>query len=284
MAKVVRVSITLLACFLFSVKSHGQATDLLKDVNFEETNSMIKDIDVSAYLRDITSDLEALDEKYTTDSSTRAETYVALRLQKIQELVNKPGSDCMTKYDLIAYKGQIFSDISLKGLNPFILDLRNMVKVKKDAKKAIYDQMVLDANTAIASAEKTETAVNVKMAKTIVSGKIDSIILVLNAMYAKDVSNINSLAYAESVKNMGVRNSLEPVEASKAGKNVCYKIQIKKIPDPVPAVPVANQEGTENTDGSSGANENGENVNYENTDGTIPPADSTTTPSESTPK
>ena len=263
MKKLARISALLLSTFLFCTQAFGQNEDLLKDVNFDQTNSAIQDIDVSAYLRDISGDLDALDEKYTADSTTSAETYTNYRLQKVQELVNKPGSDCMSKNDLIAYKGQIFGEVSLKGLNPFVLGLRALLKTKREGKKALYDQMVLDANTALAEAEKSESAVNVKMAKTIVKGKIDSILIALNAHYAIDNTNINSMASIEAAKNLGIRNSLEPVEAAKAGKSVCYKIQIKKIPDPVPAVPVSNS-GTEGTDGSGNGNDN----NNGNTDGT----------------
>jgi hypothetical protein len=263
MKKLARISALLLSTFLFCTQAFGQNEDLLKDVNFDQTNSAIQDIDVSAYLRDISGDLDALDEKYTADSTTSAETYTNYRLQKVQELVNKPGSDCMSKNDLIAYKGQIFGEVSLKGLNPFVLGLRALLKTKREGKKALYDQMVLDANTALAEAEKSESAVNVKMAKTIVKGKIDSILIALNAHYAIDNTNINSMASKEAAKNLGIRNSLEPVEAAKAGKSVCYKIQIKKIPDPVPAVPVSNS-GTEGTDGSGNGNDN----NNGNTDGT----------------
>jgi hypothetical protein len=272
MKKLARISALLLSTFLFCTQAFGQNEDLLKDVNFDQTNSAIQDIDVSAYLRDISGDLDALDEKYTADSTTSAETYTNYRLQKVQELVNKPGSDCMSKNDLIAYKGQIFGEVSLKGLNPFVLGLRALLKTKREGKKALYDQMVLDANTALAEAEKSESAVNVKMAKTIVKGKIDSILIALNAHYAIDNTNINSMASKEAAKNLGIRNSLEPVEAAKAGKSVCYKIQIKKIPDPVPAVPVSNS-GTEGTDGSGNGNDN----NNGNTDGTGT-TDSTTDP------
>ena len=133
MKKIARVAIIcLISVFLVSQNAMAQVEDFLKEVNFDETEGAMKDVDVSAYLRDITGDLEALDEKYTADSAVEGEKYVAFRLQKVQELINKPASDCMTKYDLIAYKGTIFSEISLKGLNPFIYKLRAMAKTKKD--------------------------------------------------------------------------------------------------------------------------------------------------------
>jgi len=288
MKKLARISALLLSTFLFCTQAFGQTEDLLKDVNFDQTNSAIQDIDISNYLRDISADLDALDEKYTADSTTSAETYTNFRLQKVQELVNKPGTSCMNKNDLIAYKGQIFGEVSLKGLNPFVLGLRAFLKTKRDGKKALYDQMVLDANTALAEAEKSESAVNVKMARTIVKGKIDSIFIALNAHYAVDNANINSMASKEAAKNLALRNSLEPVEAAKAGKSVCYKIQIKKIPDPVPAVPVSNS-GTEGTDGTNGnENSNANNDGSGSTDGTTPTdgsTDSSATPgTETAPK
>ena len=44
------------------------ATDLLKDVNFDDASNAIQDIDISSYIRDITPEIEALDEKFTNDS------------------------------------------------------------------------------------------------------------------------------------------------------------------------------------------------------------------------
>lgn len=241
------------------------ATDLLKDVNFDDATNAIQDIDISSYIRDITAEIEALDEKFTNDSLALSETYLNFRLQKVQELVNKPGGDCMTKYDLIGYKGQIFSEISLKGLNPFILKLRAMLITKRNERKALYDKMVADANDAFLAAEKAkEDAISLKMAKTMVIGREDSMIVYINSLYPTENANITKLQSDETVKNMNIRNSLEPVEATKAGRGVvCYKMQIKKIPDPV-TIQVSN-EGTENTDGA-GANGN-ENTNENATDG-----------------
>ncbi len=265
MKKIARVTIfCLLTIVMGSQSIMAQVDEFLKEVNFDETEGAMKDVDVSAYLRDITGDLEAFDEKYTADSTVEGEKYVAYRLQKVQELINKPASDCMTKYDLIGYKGTIFSEVSLKGLNPFILKLRAMAKTKKDEKKAAYDQMVLDYNEAVANAEKSESVINLKLIKTVGKGKIDSIYLALNALYAIDVANINVLADRESAKNMSIRNSLEPVEGTKAGKEACFKIQIKK-PQPVQATTVSTT--SETSTESEGSGENGENSDsYSNSD------------------
>ena len=185
------------------------ASDLLKDVNFDDATNAIQDIDISSYIRDITPDIEALDEKFTNDSLALSETYLNFRLQRVQELVNKPGGDCMTKYDLIAYKGQIFSEISLKGLNPYILKLRAMVIAKRNDRKALYDKMVADANEAFLAAEKAkESAVNLKMAKTMVKGREDSLNVYINSLYASENANITKLQSDETVKNMSIRNSL----------------------------------------------------------------------------
>ena len=248
-------------------QTNNQATDILQGVNFDETDAAIKDVDISSYIRDITGDIEALDEKFTTDSLEKYEKYVAFRLEKVQQLVNKPAGDCMEKYDLIAYKGQIFSEISLKALNPFILDLRAMSKAKKDAKKALYDQMVVDANEAFeASIKAKETAVNLKMAQTLVKAREDSIYYYLGQFATKEQQNISVVAAQETQVNLKLRNSLEPVEATKAGRGaICFKFQIKKEPDPLPVVPVSTEgDGTSTNENMDGTNTN-ENMN---TDGT----------------
>lgn len=245
----------------------NQATDILQGVNFDETDAAIKDVDISSYIRDITSDIEALDEKFTNDSLEKYDKYVAFRLEKVQQLVNKPAGDCMEKYDLIAYKGQTFSDISLKALNPFILDLRAMSKTKKDAKKAIYDQMVADANEAFeASIKAKESVVNLKMAQTLVKAREDSVFYYLSQFAIKEQQNISIVAAQETQINLKLRNSLEPVEATKAGRGaICFKFQIKKEPDPVPVVPVS----TENEGSTDETNMDGTNSNENmNTDGT----------------
>jgi len=247
------------------------ATDVLQGINFDETSEAIQDVDVSIYLRDITADIESLDEKFTNDSLEKYDKYVAFRLEKIQQLVNKPAGDCMEKFDLIAYKGQIFSEISLKALNPFILDLRAMSKTKKDAKKALYDQMVLDANEAFANAIKSkEAAVTLKLAQTIVKAKQDSIFYMLSQFAIAEQQHISVIAALETQKNLKIRNSLEPVEATKAGRGaICYKIQIKKEPDPVPVTTVSTEnEGTSTDDNLDGNNGNGnDSIEGTTTDG-----------------
>jgi len=169
----------------------------------------------------------------------------------------------MTKYDLIAYKGQIFSEVSLKGLNPYVLKLRAMILEKRTNRKAIYDKMVLDAAEIIVAAEKAkENAINLKMAKTMVKGRQDSMFVYVNSLTASENYNITKLQGLETAKNMAIRNSLEPVEATKAGRGVvCYKMQIKQIPDPV-SIPVSTEGSTENADGSNlNVNENTEETN-----------------------
>ncbi len=247
-----------------------QTNDLLKEVNFDDATAAIQDIDIATYVRDITPDLEALDEKFTSDSLAISETYINFRLRKVQELVNKPGGDCMTKYDLIAYKGQIFSEVSLKGLNPYVLKLRAMILEKRTNRKSIYDKMISEANEAIAEAEKAkENAVSLKMAKTMVKGRQDSMFVYVNSLTAMENYNITKLQGIETAKNMSIRNSLEPVEATKAGRGVvCFKMQIKKIPDPV-AIPVSTEGETENTDGVNlNGNENTEEFTTEGTEST----------------
>lgn len=244
----------------------NSSTDILQGVNFDETDAAIQDVDISSYIRDITGDLQALDEKFTADSLEKYDKYVAFRLEKIQQLVNKPAGDCMDKYSLIAYKGQMFSEVSLKALNPFILDLRAMSKAKKDAKKAIYDQMVADATASFEAAIKAkETAVNLKMAQTMVKAREDSIYYYLSQYAIAEQQCISVTAALETQVNLKLRNSLEPVEAAKVGRGlICYKIQIKKEPDPVPVIPVS----TENDESSEGNNTN-ENMNADGaTDGT----------------
>jgi hypothetical protein len=255
-----------------------QTNDILKDVNFDDATAAIQDVDISTYIRDITGDLEALDEKFTTDSLALSETYINFRLQKVQELVNKPGGDCMTKYDLIAYKGQIFSEVSLKGLNPYILKLRAMILEKRNTRKSIYDKMVADANEVFLNAEKAkENAISLKMAKTMVKGRQDSMFVYVNSLAAMENYNITKLQGLETAKNLSIRNSLEPVEATKAGRGViCFKMQIKKIPDPV-AIPVSSEGSAENADGNNlNGNENtegGTTDGSQSVDGTAPVLD-----------
>ncbi|MEI6311030.1 MAG: hypothetical protein WCP57_02115 [Bacteroidota bacterium] len=262
---------TVFSSSLIYAQTDPATTDVLQGVNFDETSEAIQDVDVSIYLRDITADIESLDEKFTNDSLEKYDKYVAFRLEKIQQLVNKPAGDCMEKFDLIAYKGQIFSEISLKALNPFILDLRAMSKTKKDAKKALYDQMVLDANEAFANAIKSkEAAVTLKLAQTIVKAKQDSIFYMLSQFAIAEQQHISVIAALETQKNLKIRNSLEPVEATKAGRGaICYKIQIKKEPDPVPVTTVSTEnEGTSTDDNLDGNNGNGnDSIEGTTTDG-----------------
>lgn len=262
---------TVFSSSLIYAQTDPATTDVLQGVNFDETSEAIQDVDVSIYLRDITADIESLDEKFTNDSLEKYDKYVAFRLEKIQQLVNKPAGDCMEKYDLISYKGQIFSEISLKALNPFILDLRAMSKTKKDAKKAIYDQMVLDANEAFANAIKSkEAAINLKLAQTIVKAKEDSIYYMLSQFAIAEQQHISVVAALETQKNLKIRNSLEPVEATKAGRGaICYKIQIKKEPDPIPVTTVSTENEGTSTDNLDGNNGNvNESTDGSNTEGT----------------
>jgi hypothetical protein len=288
MTKVSRQFLTIFLAYFISPVLYAQtdptktdATDVLQGINFDETDAAIKDVDISSYLRDITSDLEALDEKFTNDSLEKYDKYVQFRMDKVQQLVNKPAGDCMEKNELISYKGQIFSEVSLKGLNPFILDLRAMSKTKKDAKKVLYDQMVADANEAFEAAIKAkETAVNLKMAQTMVKAREDSIYYFLAQFTIAEQQNISKVAALETQKNLKIRNSLEPVEAAKAGRGaICFKFQIKKEPDPVQVVPVSTEETTEeNLDG----NNNNENTNTE--EGTTTTDESSSTDEYGNPK
>lgn len=265
-SKLFFISLLFILPYNYVAAQGNSPTDVLQGINFDETESAIKDIDISSYINDITSELEALDEKYTSDSLEKYEKYLNFRMEKVQQLVNKPAGDCMDKYDLIAYKGQIFSEISLKGLNPLVLDLRAMLKAKKDAKKVIYDKMVADASIKFEEAIKAkETAVNLKMAQTMVKAREDSIYYALSQQAIKEQQNISVLAALETQNNLKIRNSLEPVEAAKAGRGVlCFKIQIKKEPDPVPVVPVSTEENTEST-----GDESNTNLNSNSGDGTI---------------
>jgi hypothetical protein len=227
MKKLILASAIILLNFAW-VQAQEELDDIFNEIDFDETKSNLEEVDVNEFVRDITDDLLAIDEMFSEDSMLRAEAYYNERTMYLQELVNKPATECYDKNSLNSLKSATFSKISTGVLNPFYYDLMNLADTKSEEKYIILEEVKAETDEMIAEMEKDETMVTLPLIKVVVKERIKFFEETIEDKEDVWKSSLGKMKESESKKNMAIKESLEAVEGAEFGDETCYILSRKK--------------------------------------------------------
>lgn len=210
------------------VQAQEELDNIFNEIDFEETKANLDEIDVNEFVRDITDDLIAVDEMFTDDSLMRAEAYYSERTMYLQELVNKPATECFDKNSLNSLKSTTFSKISNSVLNPFYYDLIDLAEAKTDEKFLLLEEVKGETDEMLDEMAKDETMVTLPLIKTVVKERLKYFEELIEDKEDAWMAALGDMKDAERVKNMTIKESLEVVEGAEFGDETCYILSRKK--------------------------------------------------------
>lgn len=202
--------------------------DIFNEIDFDETESQMEEIDVNDYVRDITDDLISIDESYTEDSMERSEQYTTERNQYLQEMINKPATECFDKNSLNSLKSSTFSMISNKVLNPFYYDLVLLAETKTEEKLLLLEEVTTESEEMIEEMAKDETNVTVPLIKTVVRQQLNHFEDLIEDKEKVWLADLGDMKEGERKVNLSLKEGIEPVEGAEFGDEVCFIYSRKK--------------------------------------------------------